>query len=321
MIYRILIYFICIATFQSLFAEERLVIKLSNGENVDCNHIFLEKDNPIFSLGNAEEFSIVISIVADDSNNLKNIQLEKIDNIKEFQFFPDKYKKQFIDTKYEEAINDTQYAHVVELKVTYDDSVITYPLRFLLKPSKPQIVNGEYFGTWSTELVDFEDRNSHLRLTIETENATRINIYRSGEWFFRSELPVNKRVFLGMGTIHDVDSQKKTHVIETCGSWGRFLRCSSSNDYGYVRGDTIFTTDFVTDPKILNDIDMLEMEYAGIQSTDCNQSNIHLSSSHLYFTNEEYISNVSIYTSNGKCIYNQTNGMPIKIDAFAPGLY
>ncbi len=248
--------------------------------------------------------------------------MEKIDNITEFQFFPDKYKKQFKATEYEEAINDIQYAHVVEIKVIYNDnSVITYPLRFLLKPSKPQIINGQYFGAWSTELVDFENRNSHLRLTIETENATCINIYRSGEWFFRSELPVNKRIFLGMGTIHDVDSQEKIHVIETCGSWGRFLQCSSGNDYGYVRGDTIFTTDFVTDPKILNDIDMLEMEYAGIQSLNCNRSNIHLSSSQLYFTNEEDISNVSIYTSNGKCIYNQTNGMPIKIDTFTSGLY
>lgn len=194
--YRILLYIVCIMTFQNLCADNNLKIKLSSGDIVDSNYLFLEKDNPIFYTENNDGLSFEFALIDQDKNSgeLKRILLEKTEYIKEIQFYPSKYKTEFNATKYHESVDHTHNAHIVELKITNkENKTTTYLLHFLLIPSKP-LVNGSYFGDWSSDLVDFESK-IHLRLFIETDNASSISIERSGEWFFRSEYPLTKRFF------------------------------------------------------------------------------------------------------------------------------
>lgn len=309
----------------SVARELSLKIILSDCSQTGVDHIFLENDNPSFYIENINDdnFEWELFLVDDNKGNTVLIPLERT-NKSSFSLETSKYKDYFIKCSHFDIQGD-QKLHVCKLRVSYQDITSEYILRFNLCPSKPLIYSGEFHSEWLRELCFYDITGDDvLQLYLETNRADRIKFFYTQMNMFEEDFDLNKIHFPISQTV-PLSSDTNTHCVNVNVDWGAYICAYSSNQYGSsIRSDTIFTTAFVDDPNVIEDI----LKYKQTLQSSLNdvtiksQPHISLIDTSLHIVGLTMTSCVLIYSLSGNKIYHECNSSnTIDISGFSPGVY
>ena len=301
-----------------------LMAKLSNGHIVDSSHVFVENDDPTFFIsGNSQKLDwelTLLDIAESNSNEFSRIDLCSVINSQEFKVDISQYKHIFKKCSHKRVINDA--LHVAELSVSGENiGTVKFLIEFKLCPSYPIIENCEFIGEWSNEDYSYlSSTRKSLRLTVECQGANSAFI-RITKQYFKNDLDKLKRIFFGVGIPLELDIEDKTHTIDVDVDWGVLLRCDLRNDYGSTVSDTIFTTDYITDPNVIMSINQLEEELASVNTTITDVPKFYISNSQIKIAYNGEIQDVAIYTPTGECKSIHHGENLIDISKLQHGIY
>ena len=268
-------------------------IKLADGRIVDSNYIFTKFDNPTFTKLSGTEcrrisFSIYSSSNSYGESRKKLVRvMERICPSGEYEFTITTSDTNSIPWYRTESCEKDEYGRTIEY---FSDGILTpegdtltkgcikledksgntlyeADLLFNLRPGKPLLENVSYEYSIVRCENHFLDLDGFWTIFLEAERAEQANL-----------------VFNGRGKIFSFD-QKQENIrysvntfVDNCATtvipyinWGTFLTGVAINQYGSgsYSNDTLCSTDYITDPYILDKINELK-ENAGVEPINLN---------------------------------------------------
>ncbi len=159
-----------------------------------------------------------------------------------------------IPRKYDRSLNRDLYEIGVVFCSEYGFVDVKY-LKLGLLPSRPQISD----VIFNIDAYDWEYDMiypyGNLSFTIKSDGAQNFYYHTSHSFLF----PTND---FFVAFTYRVEGQDEANVSYDA-DWGEYICVSAGNEFGYVNGDTIFTTDYIKDEAILARIEELKNQ-AGI---------------------------------------------------------
>lgn len=296
------------------------VITLQNGREVNSEYAILERDTCTFCANMDEAYNWSFALFERKPDALVQV-LQTNERVKEFTIHPDLIDWTYAKRYEEEGDSSVYFKGMVYLWEGQEkkDSLV---VRFNLLPSRLDIIEASF--TYSEFDWEYDDFNLKAVLTI-VGSAARGNSYSlwCGDSFCFS---FPEHYFFRYGCIPNVYENEagKVSLEYNHADWGEFYIVSTHNKYGTVYGvDTLFTTDYISDPKILARLEELEKEYHAVSSIP-NEYDIRIinKNDHIEINgNKSLVQGLFIYDSTGKLIKMQRGGENMDISKLSQGLY
>lgn len=241
------------------------IITLQNGREVTSEYAFLSGDVCTFRLEDGQakgEWSIsifdndveepVIRLKTEEATDAFVVPIDSIDW----------YGAATFDVPGDSSAYFKGMVHVV-LENGKEDSI---PVRFDLLPLEPEIVGASFVYTqYNWEYDDFL-HNAEFSIYFRSERCDKYILESGDSYFFEFPQHDYRRYFFTkeFGNLYKgVDSILIVRTTST--DWGQFYRLIVGNKYGWrAANDTLCTTDYITDPKILARLEELEREYTSV---------------------------------------------------------
>ncbi len=262
------IFFFSIFSFKCLSQNIDSVVTLQDGTIVDCSHAFLDGEMPTFRLQNGKSDNIKWAFNLYDKNEKKTKVIESKNGIDNFTFkiTPDLFPIYVYNCKKIEFPNDSSL-YVCGSIDLYKDGTAIDSISVLLNvlPSRPKVKETSIFGNF-----DYQEHgyNPCANLTISFISDRMEDCMLA---YFVSDSLNNYLFPKNHSLIYDVVDKLKTgnnsyELTYNFADWGQFYTIAASNKYGGLHGDTICTTDYITDPKILSFLEMLHNQITVIDN-------------------------------------------------------
>lgn len=201
---------------------------------------------------------------------------------------------------------------LIEIIVSYiSDNGDSESKRLLLglTPTKPILSNFsfEYEYDWEWDEIW---PNGYLWFDVESKDAIsyEINFSRS----FRFDPPDFFEFCMGF------DAEEKSRIGYDA-DWGEFFYIGARNRYGAIFSDTLCTTSFITDEKVLNRINEIR-DMASVKSLT-NEPNIEYSFQNNVITFTPAPSETTVYNTQGNVIIHCINESSIDLTNYSKGIY
>lgn len=196
-----------------------------------------------------------------------------------------------------------------ELNVVFTNNGKTssIDIRLALLPCRPKIGNVifkyEYNPEWDALIP-----NSDFSFDITSEGATTFIMYI----FY----PKYEHYAPYCMAFYGQDKMRLNYEAD----WEEYISVSAGNEFGYVRSDTIFTTDYITDETILRRIEELRKPAGNISSVaDKEDVTVSIDNNNISFSSAAEM--VRILNISGRCIFERTSAEILDISGLAKGIY
>ena len=107
--------------------------------------------------------------------------------------------------------------------------------------------------------------------------------------------------------------------IEYDADWGEYICVDASNQFGYVRSDTIFTTDFIKDERILERIEELKRR-ADVRTVQADSS-VFFTWNNSILKFEHEMTHIKVYANDGCIALACTSGKELDMSFLSSGIY
>jgi len=192
-----------------------------------------------------------------------------------------------------------------------------------LKVLDVSMAYGDYDYDWDTF-----DSKGVLRIIIWTERSKQFGIDKFGYDSFLFEKP--KDTFKGLRicanlppcTLDTISANVYRMTFPYC-DWGEYYAVWSVNDYGYTEWEkTICTTDYVTDPLVLERLKKLKTEEeTSVEVFPREVKSINYICNELSFSGQGYVKRVEVINSVGVKVWKQGTGASINTLPWSRGIY
>lgn len=330
----------------SPLAAHEIEIEVVGEGMVDANRIFLDEDKCVFHYPVETEW--MVEIVMDDESL--------------FSFVP---KAPTLPTK---ALNIDFWNDIFSKTKTFDgnkakkfpadDGESTYfkinmcayngttwdkvHLTLNLLPTIPRVLSAGFVTPYDWEYDDFGyDVVGNFAAYLTTARTSTVTEWHSSPiedwskgtmyWINDTDYPTNN---VGGKNITVTPSGPSTSDCPgTVTTWGEYILYVNYNKYGWVRGDTIYTTDYITDPDVLERIRQICDEYgylynyapfSGVEPIKRDREKGELSLKNgmvVYSGNNEDITAVSLHDVYGRQIYLKNGDSSIDTRDLSTGIY
>lgn len=183
-------------------------------------------------------------------------------------------------------------------------------LNWGLLPTRPIISNVDF--TYQYNWVHDEIYpNGNFSFDVYSEYAQKFHMYYSQSFLFE---PTD---LLTVMISYDTDGFSR---LSYDADWGEYVQVVAVNYFGYVAGDLICTTSYITDEDILKRIEELK-ENAGLEdiSTDVTAPSCQWKNSILTF--DTMVENIYVYDLNGRLQYTVREGDTVDLSTIPKGIY
>lgn len=300
-------------------------ILLSDGQIVNTSHIFLDKENPTFLLDKSDfvaDWQFHLYTSADKSESILISQSESSTG-KFYIDFETAIIGKDISAKLHQFTNDTEDSiyYIGFIQISTNGNIIEkIEITLNLLPSKVIIedIRYEYVYDWEYDMIF---PNGNLYVTASAKQADYFNAL-STTTPFCFEFPSK-----GFGLIEpfykESDDTDTATYHSDFADWGDFYCVWAINKYGFSTSETILTTDYITDPDILNRLEE-------IKNSRSEQPEIIISNDITFNTSQNTISiigdksaisNIAICDMQGRVLYTQNSNDDINISSFKKGCY
>lgn len=295
-------------------------ITLGNGDIVDFSYIFKPNDSCTFHSDEKCDWKFCIYywnsksddfIIADQaySNNI-SFQISDILQLeKHIGYF------KIID------IEDKRYT-VGYIELSKGDSVLDKrDIYMQLTPSQPKVIDFKFDYDYDWDYDDLGIDGGILELTLEIDDdVERIFMICPDFYGHLFQKPDDDRFFFGeYHTVNKIAPRKTTITIDQV-EWGIFMKLSAINRYGTSQSLIVNTTDFITDPKVLERINSLNPN-ASIDSEPLNEPEIIYSRDELNVNGEINDFKIEIYNIVGHKLLDNQNERMIDISGLPSGVF
>lgn len=313
---------------------------------VDASRIFLDEDKCVFHYPLESEW--MVEIVMDDESL--------------FSFIP---KAPTLPTK---ALNINFWNDIFSKIKTFDgnkakkfpadDGESTYfkinmcayngtswdkvHLTLNLLPTIPRVRSAGFVTPYDWEYDDFGyDVVGNFVAYLTTARASTVQEWHSSPiddwskgpmyWEVDTEYPTNNVGGRNITVTPSGPSSSDCPGIVT--TWGEYILYVNHNKYGWVRGDTIYTNDYITDLDVLERIRQIcdrkgypysYPPFSGVQpiKSDCDKGKLSLKNNMVVYSgNSEDIISVSLHDVYGRQIYLKCGESFIDIKSLSSGIY
>lgn len=310
----IIVIITCITTtcIRALAGENMISdVIMQNGKEYGFNHIFDGSGALEFSLNNSNLNGKWKCSIKTSNEEFLDIPIEVSSNI--CCFDPSKVN---FKTWNEEAFRKYDALKKQDyfiLKISYlADYDITEEREFIMQllPKRLTISNVifDYEYNWED---DYIAPNGYIHLDVESEGASRFDLY-----FTHWHLFTDERLFFGY--LKQFNTKNRIHIQHDT-DWGEYISFCAFNNYGYVRSDTICTTNYIYDEKILARIEELKRQAAVNDIEQDSKSSYAWDGDVLRFDSE--VNNITVFTLDGRNICRLDYGQEIDLTHLLPGLY
>lgn len=181
------------------------------------------------------------------------------------------------------------------------------------KPPKPQIsdVSFSYIFNWETNSVW---PNGVLTFSVKSEGATCFRLRYNDQIMF-SPPPIHLFMFCT-----DFEGEDEVR-IEWNTDWGEYLLVTAYNKYGFsLPSEMIYTTDYITDPDVLQKIEEIKNQ-AGILQSNTDTTDISATWDNNTLTFNHPMDKVFVYNIAGNQILAGTNTQSLSLSHLPAGSY
>lgn len=300
-------------------------ILLSDGQIVNTSHIFLDKENPTFSLDQSDfvaDWQFHLYTSADKSESILISQSESSSN---------KFTLDFVNTLTRDGITsklhqfsngmDNSIYFIGFVQISSDKTILEkIDISLNLLPSKPILSNisYEYKYNWDFDMMDY----GNLSVTVSSNRTSGKFLAKATVDTFCFEFPTTGRWY-GTEFAKNSSSDNSAIFFTDWAEWGTYYWFETYNQYGYAVSDMILTTDYITDPDILNRLEE-------IKNSRSEQPEIIISNDITFNTSQNTISiigdksaisDITICDIQGRVLYTQNSNDDIDISSLNKGLY
>ncbi len=305
----------CIPKLSSFYAIAGNLISptvSSNGVEYDIEDTFSDPIELRFSLID-RKMSGEWKMWAKLKNNSYELLYSTANKDGNFSFIPDDVswpeaycRKHIYDMNLDRFISPLKIEFIADNGVT--DS---FEIRIALIPQRPRIseVAFKYEYNWAWDDIY---PNGWFSLKIESKGAAGYNMNYS-----RSHLhsPDDAHMLFEYEQSFDYTP---TETIGYDADWGEYICFDAINKYGAVRSDTICTTSYITDKKILDRIEELKKQ-SKIKYSILSDSDYSYHGNILSFNKP--MKDISVYTSNGILTKHSSEINEINLEELTSGIY
>ncbi|MDE6552878.1 MAG: T9SS type A sorting domain-containing protein [Muribaculaceae bacterium] len=212
---------------------------------------------------------------------------------------------QDIAMEYDECLNRDLF--ILRLSFTDEagntESII---LKWGLIPTRPIVSDVKFTYKYNWEWDDIWP-NGHFIFKVESQDAERLeynvtNSFQFGPPFF-------------FAYYYEIESQSPA-IVDYDADWGEFIQVGAGNKYGFSHSEIICTTDYITDPEILNRI----QEIAAVENLEGDTEDPILNINNETITFSIPI-NITIYDISGKQIFFEKSTKEVSTSSFSSGIY
>ena len=299
-------------------------IFLDNGSVVDNSHKFLDGETPTFRLRDNDEgknFKWALNISLNKAEELQVLETNRDSDRFTFTISPELFPSCCADCKKIELEGDSSvYLRGTVKLYKGDEAVANMPILFNVLPSRPTVIKASLNGDFdfqSAEYIPFAELDVLLasaraeQCFISQVMSDSMYVTQFPEKNYWVTSPVDR--FDTIGDIHEVEYQ---HA-----DWGQYYVFSVSNKYGGVVGDTLFSTDCISDENIINSIKSL-YEKTSIPKIGSDMPCISFCKNQLIiegYTGDDITT--SIYTYDGKPVFTNALQRIFDLNFLAKGVY
>gem|GEM_PF-6258261 len=299
--------------------EINMVYKSGTPFNPDV--AILESDTCVFSLSSgsvADEWALYIKTTYGVCKCLKkNISNDFTFSVGMCNIFWDDV------VRYVEPGDSSTYyrGYVVCVKGTCEDTV---NVSFNLAPSKPKVLKANLTYDWfDFETLSFVNPNVELFFAVEHfDNVNGSILYTETEAMLDLNEFIDKELFWGIQTEYTGVEEVKNNVFRHShyGSWNQYMCFCLINKYGYSQNsDTIFTTDYITDQRILDSI--AKYYTTGIESFVVKKDDVNITVCGSNVCMDSKVKTVTITNLSGQCMLRKNECDNIDISMLQSGIY
>lgn len=322
-----IIYFILsLGLFPTICLSQNIdsAITLQDGTVVDCSHAFLDGEMPTFHLQNGESENIKWEFCIYNENGEKVKATESELGSKSFGFkvTPELLPTYGCECKTIEFPNDSS-VYVCGVVDLYKNGILIDNVSVLLNvlPSRPKVKNISIHGNF-----DYQDYGytplAQLTISFVSYRMDYCRLlYFSSDSVNVFQFPTDHTLIIQY--MDTKETSKGNHeLIYDSVDWGEFYTITSCNKYGSTNGDTICTTDGITDSQIHHFLDNLQNQIMPIENELDNNCQIVISNNIMTLggcTNMNF--STDIYSINGTLIHRSQSVSEIDLNDFASGMY
>jgi len=212
--------------------------------------------------------------------------------------------------KYDAQLNRYIFELTLYFKAyyTYPDSKI---VRFALMPSRPIIDNISYSYEYDWE-HNYICPNSDLSFTVISEDSDGFCILSTPTHQFSMGSFIIREPIDGYGRVE----------VSYDADWGEYICIEAYNKYGSILGDTICSTDYINDERILQRIDELKAQsFISTIQQDSIEHDINISICDNTIKFDHIVLDTCIYDLLGNCHMSLNNIDLIDISGLSKGCY
>lgn len=302
-------------------------ILLSDGQKVNTSHIFLDEENPTFSLDQSDfvvDWQFFLYTSADKSESILVSQSESSTG-KFYIDFETAIIGKDISAKLHQFTNDTDDSiyYIGFIQISTNGNIIEkIEITLNLLPSKVIIEDiryeYEYVYDWEYDMIF---PNGNLYVTASAKQADYFNAL-STTTPFCFEFPSK-----GFGLIEpfykESDDTDTATYHSDFADWGDFYCVWAINKYGFSTSETILTTDYITDPDILNRLEEIKNSHSELPlvRVDDNITFSVADNTISIIGDKSAISDITICDIQGRVLYTQNSNDDIDIASLNKGIY
>ena len=299
-------------------------IQLQDGTIVDCSHIFVEGEAPMFHVQDMKGEDVSWTLSFYNESGGKTVCLESDEGTDQFTFKiePSLFSGLCLDFQRIEYPNDSSVYIICSVELHHNDIIIDrVPLTLNVLPSRPKVKKASIYGDFDFEYGGYKPYG---------ELAVQFSAERMNDFRLFSVLSDSLNVFqfpdTFWGNFDIVDiNEKGTNLYEfsyNYADWGQFYTLFAYNQYGIVAGDTIFTTSLIDDSEILTYIDSVHKQITSID--EVTGGNIRLAVKHNILVIENPANSQlqsEIYSLDGTLVKKNYSSNTIDLSDLSNGIY
>lgn len=297
---------------------------MQDGTVVDCSHAFLDGEMPTFHLqdGESENIKWEFCIYDEKGEKVKATESELGSRSFGFKVTPELLPIYSYACKTIEFPNDSS-VYVCGVVDLYENGVLTDNVSVLLNvlPSRPKVKHISVHGNF-----DYQDYGytplAQLTISFVSYRMDYCKLlYFSSDSVNVFQFPTDHTLIIQYTDTKET-SKGNHELIYDSADWGEFYTIASCNNYGSINGDTICTTDGITDPQIRHFLDNLHNQIMSIENELDNNCQIVISDNIMTLegcTNMNF--STDIYSTNGTLMHRSHSVSEIDLNDFASGIY
>ena len=234
-------------------------ISLYTGKPTDMPYAFTDSIRPVFVLPDGEVAKWGFSLYTYLADGQAEEYVKTIGYTQYFELNYDDVKWVYGSRV---QVDGRSCLHGLVSYVTLKGATNVFDVFFDLKPpSKPRVTDVSY--TYERDYTQpWPYLEGDMYLTVEADGADRYYVSYSTEPFLFSP-PDWFGVIYGL---YETVTHPAVLRIELV-NWGEYFFVGAGNQYGWSRGDTLCTTDYISDTELLAEIEALRQADLGISAT------------------------------------------------------